>query len=136
MAGMIKKIGQDHWKCLKCQKQYKRIYHIKRHIKTVHFKEKMYKCKVCIRKFGQKASLTRHMSTMHKDKRIDIKCPNCKKVVFYRRGRVFYSYGDSNSKEVSLNNEEGKFTVGLKSGKTMQFWEVPLFPTISQIRFF
>lgn len=62
--------------CTSCDKSFPQAYRLKRHIREVHDKEKMFKCEECNKKFFKSNSLVRHKISVH-DKIRPFSCPNC-----------------------------------------------------------
>jgi len=62
--------------CCSCDKSFPQAYRLKRHIREVHDKEKMFKCEECDKKFFKSNSLVRHKIAVH-DKIRPFSCPNC-----------------------------------------------------------
>jgi len=62
--------------CGSCDKSFPQAYRLKRHIREVHDKEKMFKCEECSKKFFKSNSLVRHKISVH-DKISPFSCPNC-----------------------------------------------------------
>eukprot|EP00090_Calanus_glacialis_P045399 TRINITY_DN8409_c0_g1_i1.p1 TRINITY_DN8409_c0_g1~~TRINITY_DN8409_c0_g1_i1.p1 ORF type:complete len:531 (-),score=145.31 TRINITY_DN8409_c0_g1_i1:76-1668(-) len=62
--------------CSICDKSFPQAYRLKRHIREVHDKEKMFKCEECNKKFFKSNSLVRHKIAVH-DKIRPFSCPNC-----------------------------------------------------------
>ena len=62
--------------CNNCDKSFPQAYRLKRHVREVHDKEKMFKCQECNKKFFKSNSLVRHKIAVH-DKIRPFSCPNC-----------------------------------------------------------
>ena len=62
--------------CSSCDKSFPQAYRLKRHIREVHDKEKMFACEECNKKFFKSNSLVRHKISVH-DKIRPFSCPNC-----------------------------------------------------------
>ena len=52
-------------KCGCCDKSFKRVGDMKRHMKTVHSDEKLFKCLLCEKEFSRKDILLRHSKIVH-----------------------------------------------------------------------
>jgi len=62
--------------CLSCGKSFPQAYRLKRHIREVHDKEKLYRCNECEKEFFKSTSLIRHKISVHEKVR-PFGCPNC-----------------------------------------------------------
>ena len=62
--------------CVSCGKSFPQAYRLRRHVREVHDKEKMYECDECEKKFFKTNSLTRHKISVHDNIR-PFSCPNC-----------------------------------------------------------
>merc|ERR1712150_50703 len=62
--------------CASCGKHFPQAYRLRRHVREVHDKEKMFECDECEKKFFKTNSLTRHKISVH-DKIRPFSCPNC-----------------------------------------------------------
>eukprot|EP00092_Neocalanus_flemingeri_P025653 GFUD01027814.1.p1 GENE.GFUD01027814.1~~GFUD01027814.1.p1 ORF type:complete len:540 (-),score=152.12 GFUD01027814.1:589-2208(-) len=62
--------------CANCDKSFPQAYRLKRHIREVHDKEKMFNCEECSKKFFKSNSLARHKIAVH-DKIRPFSCLNC-----------------------------------------------------------
>jgi len=62
--------------CLNCGKSFPQAYRLKRHIREVHDKEKLYRCNECEKEFFKSTSLIRHKISVHEKVR-PFGCPNC-----------------------------------------------------------
>lgn len=49
--------------CLECDKNFKRLEHLKRHIRLVHLNIRPYHCKYCEKKFSRLDNLAQHLKT-------------------------------------------------------------------------
>lgn len=52
--------------CLECEKQFKRLEHLKRHIRSVHSSIRPFHCKYCEKKFSRLDNLAQHSKTHFK----------------------------------------------------------------------
>ena len=62
--------------CPSCGKSFPQAYRLKRHIREVHDKEKLYRCNECEKEFFKSTSLIRHKISVHEKVR-PFGCPNC-----------------------------------------------------------
>ena len=62
--------------CASCGKGFPQAYRLRRHVREVHDKEKMYECDECEKKFFKTNSLTRHKISVHEKIR-PFSCQNC-----------------------------------------------------------
>merc|ERR1711864_61494 len=62
--------------CLTCGKKFPQAYRLRRHVREVHDKEKLYKCGECHKEFFKSTSLIRHKISVH-DKVRPFACPTC-----------------------------------------------------------
>ena len=51
--------------CSNCHKTFPQAYRLRRHVREVHEKEKMYQCDECDKKFFKTNSLNRHKTQVH-----------------------------------------------------------------------
>ena len=108
IENFIKRIEQNKWECLKCNKYHMSKSNVKRHIETVHLRFKIYRCPFCQKKFGQKCELEKHVKRIHESEKLfaihklydkkkevdksEIACPTCKSVVFHKIGNGIFRY--------------------------------------------
>ena len=106
----IKRIEQNKWECLNCNKYHMSRANVKRHIETVHLKFKIYMCSFCEKKFGQKTELVKHVTRIHMSEKLfairklydkrkevndsEIVCPSCKSGVFQKIGNNIFRYNN------------------------------------------
>ena len=62
-------ISIGKFSCSSCGKGFPQAYRLRRHVREVHDKEKMYQCDECDKKFFKTNSLTRHKISVHEQKR-------------------------------------------------------------------
>jgi len=62
--------------CTACDKSFPQAYRLKRHVREVHDKEKLYRCPECDKEFFKSTSLVRHKISVHEKVR-PFSCPNC-----------------------------------------------------------
>ncbi|KAA8495762.1 Zinc finger protein [Porphyridium purpureum] len=62
--------------CPECGKVLSRVNELRRHIRTVHFREKSHKCSHCDKMFSQSSHLVTHIRTVHEG-RMDYNCETC-----------------------------------------------------------
>ena len=62
--------------CPSCGKSFPQAYRLKRHVREVHDKEKLYRCNECEKEFFKSTSLIRHKISVHEKVR-PFGCPNC-----------------------------------------------------------
>lgn len=55
------------FQCSECDKSFKRSEHLKRHIRSVHLKERPYACEFCDKRFLRTDNLAQHSKTHKKD---------------------------------------------------------------------
>lgn len=58
--------------CSDCTKVFKRMEHLKRHIRLVHSLVRPFPCKYCDKKFSRSDNLAQHLKTHKKEKRDDV----------------------------------------------------------------
>ncbi|KAA8495722.1 Protein glass [Porphyridium purpureum] len=63
--------------CVKCGKHFFRQNELRRHIRTVHEREKTHKCPHCLKLFSQSSHLVTHVRSVH-ERRMDFPCNICK----------------------------------------------------------
>uniref|UniRef100_A0A2A4K7B5 Protein krueppel n=1 Tax=Heliothis virescens TaxID=7102 RepID=A0A2A4K7B5_HELVI len=72
----FKKDG-DLYRCARCEKSYHKIFSLRFHVKTKHYKIPRYSCSICLKEFMTPAPLTVHKLEVHNiDDRF--KCNACK----------------------------------------------------------
>ncbi|ODQ51670.1 hypothetical protein SAICODRAFT_45073, partial [Saitoella complicata NRRL Y-17804] len=47
--------------CTLCKKGFRRMEHLKRHVRSLHTMEKPYECYICKKHFSRSDNLTQHM---------------------------------------------------------------------------
>ncbi|KAG8810452.1 hypothetical protein FRC19_004536 [Serendipita sp. 401] len=74
----VRKVQDDSWICLICEKTHKRRDHTLTHVRTAHLQNKGYRCQYegCDSAFGRKGDLERHEASTH-EKAYDERCPHC-----------------------------------------------------------
>ena len=110
IENFIKRIEQNKWECLNCNKYHMSRANVKRHIETVHLKFKIYMCSFCEKKFGQKTELVKHVTRIHMSEKLfainklydkrkevndsEIVCPSCKISQFHKIGNGIFRYNN------------------------------------------
>ena len=69
-------VSTGKFSCSSCGKGFPQAYRLRRHVREVHDKEKMYQCDECDKKFFKTNSLTRHKISVHEKIR-PFSCENC-----------------------------------------------------------
>ncbi len=95
-AGIVEK-----FRCDECGKIFGQERYLKRHVSTVHLKEKKFKCDLCDKMFGQAEHLKTHVSTVHL-KEMNFECGHCDKS-FGQAGHLKTHVLTVHLKERSLN---------------------------------
>jgi len=72
-----------YYECKECGKRFGMKNNMRKHLKSVHSKEKNFKCTTCGIKYFEKTNLTKHIRTVHDQ----IKCEQCGKSFGYADGR-------------------------------------------------
>ena len=67
-------LGEESFKCSKCNSTFSKKLDVNRHIDSVHEGKRPYKCSFCNISFGIKQNLTRHITSVHEKKKPFKKC--------------------------------------------------------------
>jgi uncharacterized C2H2 Zn-finger protein len=84
-------LKQKNYKCDHCNESFGKKSNLKRHINTIHLKQKNFSCEHCESAFGQKGDLNTHINTVHLKQR-NFKCDHCNE-----------SFGQKGSLNIHIN---------------------------------
>eukprot|EP00184_Porphyridium_aerugineum_P007365 CAMPEP_0184706852 /NCGR_PEP_ID=MMETSP0313-20130426/36975_1 /TAXON_ID=2792 /ORGANISM="Porphyridium aerugineum, Strain SAG 1380-2" /LENGTH=780 /DNA_ID=CAMNT_0027168419 /DNA_START=711 /DNA_END=3053 /DNA_ORIENTATION=- len=82
IVSMIRLLDREKWtggSCKICSQPFSRKHDLKRHIKTIHLRERSFKCNSCESKFKRRQHLESHVKTVH-EKSSSFVCDRCGKV--------------------------------------------------------
>ncbi|GAO52277.1 hypothetical protein G7K_6357-t1 [Saitoella complicata NRRL Y-17804] len=90
-ANPIVETNDKNFTCTLCKKGFRRMEHLKRHVRSLHTMEKPYECYICKKHFSRSDNLTQHMRVHGigdvPSKKIAVVIPKVTKSGSSRRGR-------------------------------------------------